>query len=448
VTAFDAPERLPRFERDLREALREEAGLQRPDYLSDVLLRTVDARQRPAWTFPERWLPMSATTSRAATAPRIPWRILAVAAIIAILALAAALVAGSRRHVPAPFGLAANGLVAYAKSGDIYAADPVTGEARAIITGSAQDSEPFFSRDGTMLAFLRQVGNGNGQLMIAAADGSGMRPITQVLPGLGTYDIPDSRNVLTAFSPDGGEVAFTLGNTDSKTLWVADVRQGVARQLQLGLNIDPYTQPVWLSLAGDEVLFEGQVGSDTVQDFYGGLYAVDVHSGKVRPIVTPTPGFGVGNAVVSPDGTRIAYSRTNSQITDRNSYEVHIVNSDGSGDVTLPMPASAVFQDRPIWSNDGTRLAIVRGYDAHNQDTRVAIVPADGSNTGVETKPRITGCCDTVMDWSPDDTSILVLPEDLNGNMTSQLLVDPSTGSSMAASWGGISLPAWERRAP
>jgi Tol biopolymer transport system component len=446
VTAFDAPERLPRFERDLREALREEAGLGRPDYLSEVLLRSVEARQRPAWTFPERWLPMSATTSRAATAPRIPWRILAVAAILVILALAAVLFAGSRRHVPAPFGPAANGLVAYAKNGDIYAADPVTGKATGVITSAAQDSDPVWSRDGTMLAFLRQVGNGDGQLMAAAADGSGVRPISQPLPGLGAYDIPDSRNVLAAFSPDGGEVAFTLGDTNSKSLWVADVQQGAARQLQLGLTIDPYTQPVWLSPAGDEVLFEGQVGGDTVQDFYGGLYAVDVHSGKVRPIVTPTPGFGVGNAVVSPDGTRIAYSRTNSQITDRNSYQVRIVNSDGTGDVPLPKPASAVFQDRPVWSNDGTRLAIVRGYAARNQDTRLAIVPADGSTTGVETKPRITGCCDTVMDWSPDDSTILVLPEDLNGNLTPPLLVDPTTGTSTDASWGGESLPAWQRR--
>ena len=448
MTAFEAPERLPRFERHLREALREEAGLERPDYLSDVLLRSVDARQRPAWTFPERWIPMSLVSSRAVPTPRVPWRVLAVAAILIVLALAATLFAGSRRHVPAPFGLAANGFVAYAKNGDIYTADPVTGKATAVVTGNAQDSEPVWSRDGSTLAFLRQVGNGNGQLMIAASDGSGMRPITQALPDLGAYAYPDTRNVSIAFSPDGGGVAFTLGNTNDKSLWVADVLQGVARRLPVGLNIDPYTEPAWLPPAGDEILFQAQVGNGTAEDYYGGLYAVDVHSGHVRPIVKPTPGFGVGVGVVSPDGTRIAYSRSNNQITDRNSYEVHVVNSDGTGDATLPMPASAVFQDRPIWSNDGKRLVIVRGYATHNQDTRLAIVPADGSNTGVETKPQITGCCDTVMDWSPDDSTILVLPEDLNGNMTPQLLIDPTTGASTDASWNGVSLPAWQRLAP
>ena len=243
MTAFDAPERLPRFERDLREALREEAGLARPDYLSDALLRTVEARQRPAWTFPERWIPMSVVSSRAVPTPRIPWRILAVAAILVAVAIATLLVAGSRRHAPAPFGPAANGLVAYAKNGVIYTADPVTGKATALMTGTAQDSDPVWSRDGTMLAFVHQTDAGPGQLMVAAADGSGLRPITQTLPGIGVHDFKDSRHVNLAFSPDGREVAFTSGNAPMKTLWVADVRQGVARELNWGRISTPAANP-------------------------------------------------------------------------------------------------------------------------------------------------------------------------------------------------------------
>ena len=33
-----------------------------PDYIDDVLATTAQRRQRPAWTFPERWLPMDITT--------------------------------------------------------------------------------------------------------------------------------------------------------------------------------------------------------------------------------------------------------------------------------------------------------------------------------------------------------------------------------------------------
>ena len=43
---------------------------------------------------------------------------------------------------------------------------------------------------------------------------------------------------------------------------------------------------------------------------------------------------------------------------------------------------------------------------------RVAVVPADGSGVGVESDHGLTGCCDTLLQWSPDDTSILVMPED------------------------------------
>jgi Tol biopolymer transport system component len=278
--------------------------------------------------------------------------------------------------------------------------------------------------------------------MVAAVDGSGLRPITQALPGIGVYDFKDSRHVDLAFSPDGREVAFTAGNAPMKTLWVADVRQGVARQLNLGANLYLAGEPSWMPPAGDEILFNGVLGSQS------GLYAVDVQSGKVRTIVEPSARFGAEVSTVSPDGSRIAYTQTDSQVTDRNPYQVHIVNRDGTGDVALPMPASAVFQDLPVWSNDGTRLVIVRGYAAHEEDVRLAIVPADGTNTGVETKPSISGCCDYAVDWSPDDSRILFLPEDMNGTMTPQLLIDPSTGATTDTSWGGISVPAWQRQAP
>ena len=84
---------------------------------------------------------------------------------------------------------------------------------------------------------------------------------------------------------------------------------------------------------------------------------------------------------------------------------------DGANDVTLPLPPRAAFQDAPAWSNDGTRLAITRGYAQHNEEMAVAVVPADGSGTASSPAHGLTGCCDTILQWSPDDTSILVMPE-------------------------------------
>ena len=43
-----------------------------PDYRDDIVRQTARTRQRPAWTFPERWLPVSVITSRALAAPTGP----------------------------------------------------------------------------------------------------------------------------------------------------------------------------------------------------------------------------------------------------------------------------------------------------------------------------------------------------------------------------------------
>src|SRR5512145_2997152 len=71
--------------------------------LDDVLARTARTRRRAAWRIPERWIPMSAITSRLATPPGVPWRTIAVAAVLIALIAGALLVAGSlRNRVPPP----------------------------------------------------------------------------------------------------------------------------------------------------------------------------------------------------------------------------------------------------------------------------------------------------------------------------------------------------------
>lgn len=93
------------LERDLPAILGEIATGRYPDYIDDVLATTAQRRQRPTWTFPERWLPVELVTSRAPVA-RMPWRQLGVLALIALL-LAAAIVgyvASQQARLTAPFG--------------------------------------------------------------------------------------------------------------------------------------------------------------------------------------------------------------------------------------------------------------------------------------------------------------------------------------------------------
>jgi Tol biopolymer transport system component len=175
---------------------------------------------------------------------------------------------------------------------------------------------------------------------------------------------------------------------------------------------------------------------------------VDVGSGTVRTILLPLEGVGRGLASVSPDGSRIAFSTEDLTDTSKNTYMVHVVDSDGTDEMVLPMPDAAKFQDAPAWSNDGQRLAVIRGYAMRNHEMTIAIVPADGSDVGIETARSLTGCCSNFLEWSPADTSILFLPDSNAGNRREQILIDPTTGATTPAPWGATSLPAYQRRAP
>ena len=107
--------------------------------------------------------------------PRLPWRAISLALVmIALLVAAVAVYIGSQTRLPAPFGTAGAGLVAYEANGDIYTVDPINGVATAIVSGPETDLGPRFSRDGTHIVFERKVkgDSGPGQLYVARSDGT------------------------------------------------------------------------------------------------------------------------------------------------------------------------------------------------------------------------------------------------------------------------------------
>jgi hypothetical protein len=119
--------------------LDDQAGRGAPDYLDEILVRTIRTRQRPAWSSLERWLPVQLTFSgRLAPIPRLAWIMVVLAMLV--LAAAALLVVGvGQRRLP-HFGAAANGQIAFVDGGNlkVAAADGTNSSTLTVLPDGAE----------------------------------------------------------------------------------------------------------------------------------------------------------------------------------------------------------------------------------------------------------------------------------------------------------------------
>jgi Tol biopolymer transport system component len=424
-----------RLSRDLPEILGDLATGSYPDYIDDVLATSATIRQRPAWTFPERWLPIVDLVRQPVLVPRLPWRSIALAIVVllALLATAVVYVGSQQQRVPAPFGPARNGVIAYDAGGDIYTADPVSGTSSAVITGPGMDFGPRFSLDGTHLAFERIAGGGRSQIYVARSDGSGLTLVTPTPVSLAAADNGRSWERYK-FSPDGRELL--IGTTSGIT--IARTDGSGANEFDVGmLAVEPTYRPP----DGREILFIGR-GADT------GLFVFDRATNQRRQIVKMNPGFDLAGASWSPDGSKAAYWTWDGTSNGLRAKS-HVVNADGTADRELPSPPGAVWNSHATWSNDGKRLFLARGYTPGEDDVRGFVVPADGSGVGVQIAPAgsvETVCCAAWL-WSPNDSELLGRPAAL-GVGVPMVILDAAGGPVRTAPWNAISDPTWQRRAP
>ena len=104
----------------------------------------------------------------------------------------------------------------------------------------------------------------------------------------------------------------------------------------------------------------------------------------------------------SPDGSRIAFSRTKIVVDDlfrrEVSGEIYVMNADGSEQRNLTDNMASEWQ--PVWSPDGSRIAFIRGA---NGKSDIYVMNADGSG-----QVRLTSASagDVTPTWSPDGSKI------------------------------------------
>jgi Tol biopolymer transport system component len=424
-----------RIERRLPVILAELGAGPHPDYTEALLARTASARQRPSWVFLERWIPMSTVTSAATAAPRIPWRAVgALALLVLAILVGAAVIAGNQpRPLPAPFGPAANGLLVFSADGDIHTSDPVTGETKAIVTGPDDDVDPVWSRDGTQLVFVRRVdGEPLDRLYVVLPDGSGLTEITkEPLRGIGNY----------GFSPDGRQVIFVSGFETQSTISLANVDGSGVRTLELGMSA---THPALRPPDGEQIAFTGSPSADAR---ITGIYVANTDGSQMRMLVEPARDAAAGEPQWSPDGSLIAYGLVDFNVTEWTAH-TRVMAADGSDDRSLPMPDDAQFNYSAVWSNDGKRLVMLRGYaTAGDGDNVAAVVPADGSGPGLETARSLFPDQSLDFAWAPDDTSVVVIRQSARGEALEAQLLDPLTGAIRPAPYSASTSLNWQRLA-
>jgi Tol biopolymer transport system component len=411
-----------------------------PDYRNEVLAAATRTRQRPAWTFPGRWLPMADIATRPTLVPRLPWRAIGVAlVIVTLLAVAAFAIVGSRQtKLPPPFGPAGNGLVLYSSGGDIYTVDPRTNVTRAIVTGQETDSQPEFSPDGTKFSFVRPNAANccmSYDILVAAADGTGARVINP--------DHPVTDNDYSHWSPDS--TAILVGTAQGSLLRLDATGAAAPVIVAEGVRFVGEARPP----DGAQILYD----PDSTPEIDLWIMNADGTSPRVILPASALTGSQWDLSAVnwSPNGKMIAFtcgSPTNADVS-----HLCVMNADGTDVRRLTNESDAWFESDLAWSPDSTRIAFNRWYT--DPATGMATVRPIGvaSITGgavVDTGPTPVSDGGALFNWSPDGTILLELPTELlhspSGAAPARpLAIDVANGSASTVDWEVRGEASWQR---
>jgi WD40-like Beta Propeller Repeat len=98
---------------------------------------------------------------------------------------------------------------------------------------------------------------------------------------------------------------------------------------------------------------------------------------------------------ISPDGKRVVYALATGEPRQPNTT-LWFVDADGKNRKAVPFPIEPGLKATPVWSPDGTRLAVGTSKVGRGQNLQIVTIDADGKNS--RTQPSPPGGV-TLLDW-------------------------------------------------
>lgn len=242
-----------------------------------------------------------------------------------VIALSSMLSVHSARSAPADESAVStspgkNGRIAFTRyadanrsSGSIYVLDANGKNAHRVTRApaGARDTQPDWSRDGSLLVFERQYEDREWETYSVRPDGSSLTRIDPGCPGVPDTEICETSQ--PALSPDGTKIAHT--NAYGRVSREKN-RQG------------------WIDVGAIAVM--NVDGSDRRQ---------------LTQLKRPTPSEDT-QPFWSPDGKRIGFVRANFLATPRGKQAIFVMNANGTG-IRRVTPWAMQAGDHPDWSPDG-----------------------------------------------------------------------------------------------
>ena len=257
---------------------------------------------------------------------------------------------------------------------------------------------------------------------------------------------PDSEGS-PRWSPDGKYLSFTSsrpGKAKGNQVWVLDRRGGDARQLTdlKGYRISEYqwspdsSRLLLLMKESDDpdadeaprtgappkppkpIVIDRYHFKQDMQGYLSGtkhshIYLWDIDTKKLEQI-TKDDRYDESNAVLSPDGAKIAFVSNHDKDPDRsNNSDVFVVDAHAGAVVRQLTTHPGPDGGRLAWTPDSKWIAYTQGsdpkYSAYNLN-RLAIAAVDGSSTRVITEKLNRGVSSPIL--SDDGNSAFVLVAD------------------------------------